>query len=72
LKRDSEVLDISEDRPLKRQCLTFIDEDDMQWLQSEIQGIRECMQDIADQVREDRQDIDVKLEEILHAVAKSL
>jgi hypothetical protein len=69
LKRDLEVLH-ADDRPLKRQCLTFIDEDDMDWLKGEIHGIKECMKEIVDQAREDRHDVDTKLEELLHAVGQ--
>jgi hypothetical protein len=45
LKRNSarEVLD---DRPLKRKCLTFIDEDDMDWLKDAIGGIKEDIREL--------------------------
>jgi hypothetical protein len=40
------------DRPLKRKCLTFIDDDDMDWLKAEIRGIKKCVRDISDHLRE--------------------
>lgn len=55
LKRDSDALDIidlvQDDRPLKRKCLTFIDEDDMDWLKVEISSIKECMREIENMTR---------------------
>ena len=47
--------------PLKRKCLTFIDEDDMNWLNGEVDGIKECIRNL----REDVDTVDNKLEELL-------
>lgn len=60
-----EVLDLTDDRPLKRKCLTFIDEDDMVWLKGEIGGIKESMREIAEAVEQLREHVDNKLEELL-------
>lgn len=60
MKRDSaqEVLD---DRPLKRRCLTFVDEDDMDWLKDEIGGIKESIREIAEHLEH----MDEKMEELI-------
>ncbi|KIL59472.1 hypothetical protein M378DRAFT_85064, partial [Amanita muscaria Koide BX008] len=50
LKRGSEALDVADDRPLKRKCLTFIDEDDMDWLKNEVSAIKESIRDLRDDV----------------------
>ena len=60
-----EVLDLTDDHPLKRKCLTFIDEDDMVWLKGEIGGIKESMREIAEAVEQLREHVDNKLEELL-------
>ncbi|KAM6503108.1 hypothetical protein JOM56_000051, partial [Amanita muscaria] len=50
LKRGSEALDVADDRLLKRKCLTFIDEDDMDWLKNEVSAIKESIRDLRDDV----------------------
>lgn len=69
LKRNLETIDVADDPPLKRKCLTFIDEDDMDWLKDEISGIKECIKGITNHLR---QDVDIKLEELLHEVRQKL
>lgn len=57
-KRDSEVLDVIDDSPLKRKRLTFIDEDDVDWLKREVSEIKESIRNL-------REHMDNKLEELL-------
>ena len=42
-----------DDGPLKRKCLTFIDEDDIDWLKGEIGGIKKSIREIADRLKKD-------------------
>jgi hypothetical protein len=63
LKRGSETLDVADDRPLKRKCLTFIDDDDMDWLKGEITAIKECIREIMHVITDHLgRDVDVKLD----------
>ena len=59
LRLDASIVD--DWRPLKRKCLTFIDEDDMNWLNGEVDGIKECIRNLW----EDVDTVDNKLEELL-------
>ena len=59
LRLDASIVD--DWRPLKQKCLTFIDEDDMNWLNGEVDGIKECIRNL----REDVDTVDNKLEELL-------
>ncbi|KAI0246703.1 hypothetical protein BJV78DRAFT_1286154 [Lactifluus subvellereus] len=67
-KRDLGVIDVSNKPPFKRWCLTFIDEDDLSWLKGDIGGIKERLQEVAAQAREDRQETKSMLEELLCGV----
>jgi hypothetical protein len=51
-KRSAEIVDILDDRPMKRTCLTFIDEDDMDWLKGEIGNIKQSISEIAKHLQE--------------------
>ncbi|KAF8961301.1 hypothetical protein BDZ97DRAFT_1921379 [Flammula alnicola] len=68
LKRDSGIQDVVDERPLKKQRLAFRDEDDMRWVQHEITGVKESLEKIAAEAREDRQDINRTLQELLHEI----
>jgi hypothetical protein len=62
-KQGSESHDLAHLRPSKK-CRLF-DEDDKDWLKCEIDDVRDRMMQIADHLKED---VDSKLDEILHEV----
>jgi hypothetical protein len=62
LKRDSNSLDVADDRPLKRKRLMAINDDDMDWFKGEVSDIKVCIREIAEHLRGD---VDVKLDELL-------
>lgn len=65
------VIDVSDDEhPSKRQCPTAID-DDLSLLKGEIGGIKDSIQGIAAQAREDMQKINRKLDELLCKVQRT-
>ena len=45
----------SNERPLKRQRLTPHDDDNMRWVRREISGIKETLEEMASEAREDRE-----------------
>jgi hypothetical protein len=56
LKRDRnpEIIDLTDDRPLKRkrsqslnQSLVLVEEDDLEWLENEVESIRDDMDDFS-------------------------
>ena len=65
MKRGSESLDTTH-RPSKKRRL-FDDEDYMDWLEHEVDGIKNRMMQIADL----RSEVDSKLDEILYEVQQS-
>jgi hypothetical protein len=71
MKHRSGIPDATDERPSKRQCLTGI-EDDVRWLKGEISSIRESLREIAAQAREDRQSLDLVLNDILHEVQQCI
>ena len=65
LKRQgSTVQDPLNEHPLKRQHLTPHDDDNMRWVQCEIAGIKEALEEMASKAREDRQKFISMLEEL--------
>ena len=65
LKRQgSTVQDPSNEHPLKRRHLTLRDDDNMRWVQREIAGIKEALEEMASEAREDRQIFINALEEL--------
>ena len=52
--RNPEIIDLTDDRPLKRkqsqslnQSLVLVDEDDLEWLENEVESIRDDMDDFS-------------------------
>ena len=54
--RNPEIIDLTDDRPLKRkrsqslnqsQVLVLVDEDDLEWLENEVESIRDDMDDFS-------------------------
>jgi len=42
--RNPEIIDLTDDRPLKRKrSLVFVDKDDLEWLKGEVESIRDDM-----------------------------
>jgi hypothetical protein len=60
--------DADDERPLKRPRLSLRDEVDMTWVQDEINGVRESLERIATEAREDREEINSTLQELLDEV----
>ena len=60
--------DADDERPLKRLRLSLHDEVDMTWVQDEINGVRECLERIATEAREDREEINRSLQELVDEV----
>jgi len=67
-KRPGSAEDAHDERPLKRPRLSLRDEVDMTWVQDEINGVRECLKRIATEAREDREEINRSLQELLDEV----
>ena len=57
------------ERPLKRQRLAPCDNDNMRWVRREIAGIKETLEEMASEVRENRQHLISMLEELDFAQA---
>jgi hypothetical protein len=64
-KRDVDVLEVADERPFKKKCVTFTNEDDIDWLKREMGDIKEGMMEITKYLRGD---VDSKLEEVLEYV----
>ena len=65
LKRQgSTVQDPSNEHPSKRRHLTARDNDNMRWVQREIAGIKEALEEMASEAREDRRKFISTLEEL--------
>ena len=58
------VQDPSNERPLKRRHLASPDDDNMRWVRCEIAGIKETLEEMASEAREDRQNLISTLEEL--------
>lgn len=58
------VQDASNERPLKRRRLAPCDDDHMRWVQHEIAGVKETLEEMASEAREDRQYFISKFEEL--------
>jgi predicted transcriptional regulator len=54
----------SNEHPLKRQRLTPRDDDNMRWVRHEIASIKEALEEMASEAREDRRKIISTLEEL--------
>ena len=54
-----EVIDLTDDRPLKRKCI--VDEDDLDWLKGEVESIRDTMDHFS-------RDLDFRFAKIVHKV----
>lgn len=64
------VQDPSNEHPLKRRHLALRDDDNMRWVRREIAGIRETLEEMASEAREDRQNFMSALEELDYAGIK--
>jgi hypothetical protein len=71
LKQDFELQNIADERPSKKQCLAFRNKDDMKWLQNEITGVKENLEKMAAEAREDRLVINSTLQELLHKIQRN-
>jgi hypothetical protein len=72
LKRDSGVQDVGHERPFKKQRVAF-HEEDVDWMramQHEITGVKESLEKIAAEAREDRRDISSMLQELLRELIR--
>ena len=67
-KRRGSSEDADDERPLKKQRLSIRDEVDMVWVQDELTGFRESLERIATEAREDREEINGTLQELLAEV----
>jgi hypothetical protein len=56
---------------LKKQRLAFHNEDDMKWLWNEIMGVKENLEKMAAEAREDRLVINSMLQELLHKIQRN-
>ncbi len=46
--RNPEIIDLTDDRPLKRKrSLVFVDDNDLEWLKGEVESIRDDMDDFS-------------------------
>lgn len=46
--RNLEIIDLTDDRPLKRKrSLVFVDDNDLEWLKGEVESIRDDMDDFS-------------------------
>ena len=70
-KYPSSSEDADDERSWKRQRLCLRDEIDMTWVQDEITGVRESLERIATEAREDRQEISNTLQELLDEVRQT-
>jgi len=70
-KRPGSAEDADDEHPLKRLHLSLRDEVDMTWVQDEINGVRECLERIATEAREDREEINRSLQELLDEVRQT-
>jgi len=70
LKRDSELQDVADERPLKRQRLAPRDKDDIRWLQDEIIGVKESLEQMAAEAREGREDLTNLIQELLQEIQR--
>ncbi|KAF8798518.1 hypothetical protein BYT27DRAFT_7320414 [Phlegmacium glaucopus] len=55
--QDSGIQDAADEHPLKKQRLALRDENNMKWVRQEIAGVKESLEKIAAEAREDRRDI---------------
>lgn len=69
LKRDSELQDVSEGRPLKKQRLAH-DKDDIRWVRDEITGVKESLEQMAAEAREGREDLNNSMQELLQEIRR--
>jgi hypothetical protein len=59
------VQDASNERPLKRRRLApSCDDDNMRWVRHEIAGVKETLEEMASEAREDRQQVISTLDEL--------
>ena len=56
-KQQSQILDANKHPSKKQQCLAFCDEDNISWMQHEIAGVKESLDRIYVEAREDRHSI---------------
>jgi hypothetical protein len=72
-KRTGSSEDADDERPLKKQRrLSLRDEVDMVWVQDELTGFKESLERIATEAREDRQEINSTLQELLDEVRQKM
>ena len=67
-KHPGSTEDTDDEGPLKRPCLSLRDEVNMTWVQDEINDVRESLERIATEAREDREEINSTLQELLNEV----
>jgi hypothetical protein len=72
VKRSGSGEDADDERPLKKQRLSLRDEVDMVWVQDELTGFKESLERIATEAREDRQEINSTLQELLDEVRQKI
>jgi len=60
--------DANDECPSKRPCLFLYNEVDMTWVQDEINDVRESLERIATEAREDREEINSILQKLLDEV----
>ena len=68
LKRGSSIQDVADERPLKKQHVSSLDEDLIRWVEHEISGVKEGLEKIATEAREDRRSIHATLQDLLHEI----
>ncbi|KAF8804430.1 hypothetical protein BYT27DRAFT_7258904 [Phlegmacium glaucopus] len=71
-KRPGSGEDADDERPLKKQHLSLRDEVDMVWVQDELTGFKEGLERIATEAREDRQEINGTLQELLDEIRQKM
>lgn len=67
----SQTQDVAGERPLKKRRIAFGNEDDMQWMRCEITGMKYSLERMAAEARENRENINTKLQELqelLHVI----
>jgi hypothetical protein len=62
LKRDLEIQDVTDERPMKKRHVAFRDEDNMELVRHRITSVKERVENVAAEAR----DINSVLEELLH------
>jgi hypothetical protein len=62
--------DPENERPPKKQRLTLRDEDTRRWVRHEIAGVKESLEKMATEAREDRRDLNSTLEELLSEIRR--